>query len=665
MADKEYEVHAGVEGSAEDSGVCLADADLLCREKFSLEPETGIGELTPICLAEKLFNKLAAFLPVIAAILLMVVAVCITIDVAGRLLFNKPWVGITDLEILLVSVVGFISIAIPIVQRQSLQIDLFYDMFPEQVRRALYLFSCLVGAVVAAVLAYEATKAGLAWKRSTSGMPIPERPFVINTGICLALASMAFAFQIIHVLIRMAEKREFFGIAVAFALAALLVALPFLYKASGLRLSGLAIGGIGFLVLFVIMLLKVPLGFAMSSIGILGLLAIVRFPDAALKSVATIPFIQTANFVMIAFPMFMLMGDMVSLAGLSDDLFDAAKKWFGRVPGGLAIAAVGGCAGFGAICGDSLATVITMGSVAMPAMRSNSYDNSLSAGSIAAGGTLGILIPPSMGFIVYSMITEVSVGKLFVAGIVPGLLLAGIFMVIIFVQVLRKPSLAPAAPAYCLGEKLRALLYLIPVAVLFMVVVIGILDGWFTPAEGGALGAMLAFLYALVRRKLTVRSFMETMTRAAAMFGKLFALFVGLYVLGAFLATSRLPMMLAKTMAGLDISPYLVLLGIIILYVFLGCVMNITPMMMLTLPTIFPTVQALGFDGVWFGVVCVIVMEMGLITPPVGMNVFTLAGLQPDIPTATIFKGVLPFIAGMILCLTLVIVFPQIALCLL
>ncbi len=641
---------------------CLEKTSALCDPYYSATPEVGMGVLPPLNRAEAGFNRIATLLPAIAAVLILLIAVFITIDVLGRLLFNKPWVGITDLEMLFMCAVGFLSMAIAVVQRQSIQIDLFYDYFPLPARRALYLFACLLSCGISAVLAYHATRAGLHWTRHTGILDIPEWPVVMLTGLGLGLTAIAFFFQICHILKSMLSRRELPGILLALALCAALVALPFLYRSSDLSLSGLAVGSIGFVILMAVMLVRVPLGFAMSLIGLLGLLAVVRTPTAAFKAVATIPFIHTTSFIMIAFPMFMLMGEMVSLAGLSDDLFDAAKKWMGRLPGGLAVATVGGCAGFGAVCGDSMATVITMSTVAMPAMRANNYNMALSSGSLAAGGTLGILIPPSMGFIIYSMITEESVGKLFVAGILPGLLLAGIFMVIIMIRVTRHPEWAPKSPPYPLGEKLLSLLYLIPVVILFLVVVIGILYGWFTPAEGGALGAVMAAGYSVARRRLTWELFKQTMFRSTAMFGKFFALFVGLYVLGAFLASSRLPNLLADTVAAMEVNRYLILTAVIVLYIFLGCVMNIMPMMMLTLPSIYPTIQALGFDGIWFGVVCVIVMEMGMITPPVGMNVFTLAGLQPDIPMATIFRGVLPFFAGMLLCVLLVVLFPQIAL---
>ncbi len=641
---------------------CLAENDLVCDPFYSTTPEKGIGILPPLNKIEHGFNLFVGKLPIISAILLIVISVFITIDVVGRLFFNKPWEGITDLESLFMSVVGFASLAFAIVQRQSIQIDLFFEHFPSKLQRFLNLFSNIMCSGITLVIGYRAILEGMRWSRNTGILDIPEWPVVLVTGVCLILAGIAFFFQVCQSAVSMKKKGEWISVALAVVFAACLAYLPFAYKAAALGFSGLVLGLVGFVILLTLMLLRMPLGWAMSLIGLLGLLAVARRPEAALTTVATIPFTYTASFLMIAFPMFMLMGEMVTLAGLSDDLFNAAKKWLGRLPGGLAVASVGGCAGFGAVCGDSLATVITMTSVALPAMKESGYDMALATGALASGGTLGILIPPSMGFIIYSMITEESVGKLFVAGLLPGLLLAGIFMSIIIFRVKRNPHWAPKCPVFPMKEKLLSLVYLIPVVMLFLVVVIGILYGFFTPAEGGAVGAVLSFLYAVARRRITWPLFKETMYRSAGMFGKMFALFVGLYVLGAFLAASRLPNLLASTVAGMEVNRYLVLVAIIGVYILLGCVMNIMPMMMLTLPSIYPTVQALGFDGIWFGVVCVIVMEMGMITPPVGMNVFTLASLQPEISMATIFRGVLPFFMGMLLCVALVVIFPQIAL---
>ena len=644
---------------------CLAGADLICDQQYSETPEKGIGALPPLCALEAKFNELTRRLPALSAILLLLIAVFITIDVVGRLGFDKPWIGITELELLFLPAIGFLAMAFTVVHRQSIEIDLFYGMMGGKTQRTVYLFSCIICTVISFLVGYEAIVTSLSWTRETTTLELPEAPFIAITGVGMLLSGIAFFFQLVHILKALIARKEYHLIIVGVAMAAAIIALPFLYKGLGLRISTLAIGGIGFAILMGLLFLRVPLGFAFAIIGVIGLLCVLRRPSAALNTIGSIPFLHTSNFMMIAFPMFLLMGEMVTLAGLSEDLFDCAKKWLGRLPGGLACAAVAGSGGFGAVCGDSMACVITMSSVSMPIMKEEKYNPALSCGALAAGGTLGILIPPSMGFIVFSMITEESVGKLFTAGIVPGIVLTLIFILIVVIQAKRHPEWVPAPVTYPLGERLKSLSKLISVVALFVVVVIGMLQGWFTPAEGGAVGAVMSFGIAASRKRINWQSFKAVMFRSAAMFGKLFAMFMGLYILLGFLSSSRLPNVLAQTVAGFEVNKYWILLGVIILYIILGCVMNILPMMMLTLPTIYPTIMALGFDSVWFGVVCVVVMEMGMITPPVGMNVFTLASLNPEIPMATMFKGVMPFFVGMLLCVGLLIVFPQLALCLL
>ncbi|MBO4318469.1 MAG: TRAP transporter large permease subunit [Mailhella sp.] len=634
----------------------------MTEKQLSTVPEEGVGELKPLNRMEAGFNWFNHLLPAFAAILLIIMCILVTVDTLGRQLFNSSIRGCVDIELMLVAGVGYLCMSSTIIERQSLQIDLLYNMLSSPKKRALTLLASLIGLGACAVVGYAACLIAPEWPRNTGVLILSEKPMILFTGIMMFLTSAAFLFQAFQVLKRMADEHEFFNILLVFLFVALLVALPFLYKYYKVKLSAVAVGGLAFLLLFGLMLLRVPLAMAMTAIGLIGMLIMVRRMPSAIQNLGSIPYVHTANFMMIAFPMFMLMGDMVALAGLSHDLFDAAKKWFGRIPGGLACSSVLGCAGFGAVCGESMVTVIAMTQVAMPSMEENNYYPGLAAGALAAGGTLGILIPPSMGFIVYSMITEESVGKLFMSGILPGILLSTIFCAIIIFQVKRHPEWAPKPDRYPLVERLRALAKLIPVAVLFITVVLGILEGWFTPAEGGAIGAAMATVIAVVRGKMSLKLFKHTMYRASLMFGKMFALFVGVYVFSGFLAVSRLPLKLSELVVGIGMSPWVVMAAIILLYIFLGCVMNIIPMMMLTLPTLYPTVMALGFDSVWFGCLCVIVMEMGMITPPVGLNVFTLAGLKPEIPMATIFKGVMPFFCGMLLCVLLICLFPQIPL---
>lgn len=347
-------------------------------------PQIGSGVLPPLFSVENWFNKLTTALSVLGACVLVLICIFITVNAGGRLLFNTPWVGITDLEILFVSFVGFASMSTAVIRRESIQIDLIYEKFSGKTRCVLYLFAMQISCIIWFVLAWRACVAGWGWTKYTHILMIDEWPSVFFSGIGMGLVAIAFLFQVLHILRYLIQRKEFALILIGTAATALLCLLPFAYRAAGLSLSGLQLGGLGFILLMVLLLLRVPLGCGMGLIGLIGLLMILRTPTAAIKTIASIPFVQTGTFIMIAFPMFLLMGEMVSLAGLSDDLFDAARKWMGRLPGGLAIASVGGCAGFGAVCGDSLVTVLTMSSVAMPAMKEAHYNNQLSAGSLAA-----------------------------------------------------------------------------------------------------------------------------------------------------------------------------------------------------------------------------------------------------------------------------------------
>jgi tripartite ATP-independent transporter DctM subunit len=534
-------------------------------------------------------------------------------------------------------------------------------MFRDRTRVRLLFLASLAGFCASVAMAGQTFASGMDQTELSPFLYLPIRWFILVTSFGFFCAAVGFLFQVLHSLRDLWDKRDHAGIILPLAALALLIALPFLYRASGFRLSGLIIGALCFLTLFSLLLLRVPIAFAMAFMGILGLICLKRTPFIALATVGDIPYLHTADFVYVAIPMFMLMGELAFYSGISSDLFECANRWLGRLPGGLAAATVGGCAGFGAVCGESLPTVITMSSVALPPMRAHNYHPALATGVLAAGGTLGILIPPSIGFIFYSIMTEESIGKLFIAGILPGILLAAIFMGIIAIQASRNPALAPKSDIFTLREKLVSTVYLAPVAGLFLLVVGGIMQGIFTPGEGGAVGAAGAFLYALARRRLTVRNVLDACRNTALMSGKIFLIFAGVYIFGQFLANSRLPLLMAESILQLDVNRYYVLAIIIVLYIILGCVMNIIPMMLLTLPTIYPTVQALEFNGIWFGVITVMLMEMGLITPPVGMNVFTLSSLAPDIPMAVIFKGVMPFVLAMFFTIILIVIFPGIA----
>lgn len=438
--------------------------------------------------------------------------------------------------------------------------------------------------------------------------------------------------------------------------------MPWYVTSLSLKISGLALGGLGVLLMFILMLLGMPIGYSMATVGYLGLLLVRKNAVAALSMMGIAPYYSTASYVLTVVPLFILMGELALYSGISNDLFDTANKWLGKLPGGLAMSAVAGCAGFAAVCGDSMATAVTMGTVSLPEMKKKNYDASIATGCLAAGGTLGILIPPSVGFIFYAIITEESVGKLFIAGIIPGIILALMFIFSIYLYAKKYPERVPRGEAYTMKEKLISLKGVIGMLFLFVLILGGILGGFFSPTEGGAVGAVGSFLIALARRRLTKERLIKSFQSAAIITSKLLLILIGVGILGYFLAATQLPFKLADVVTGLPVGRYAIFAAVCILYIILGALMNVIPMIMLTLPAIFPSILALGFDPIWFGVVIVILMEMGQITPPVGVNVYAISSTVPEVPMATIFKGIVPFLICMILLVIILTIFPQIAL---
>ena len=426
-------------------------------------------------------------------------------------------------------------------------------------------------------------------------------------------------------------------------------------------MSPIVVGIAGVGILFLLLAARMPIGFSMALVGFAGASAIIGV-ERALSMVGMIPYSEVANYTLSVVPLFLLMGQFAFHSGLSGDAYYSAYRWLGHLPGGIAMATIGGCAGFAAVSGSSLAAAATMGMVALPEMRRYNYDMSLAAGSIAAGGTLGILIPPSVSMVIYAVLTEQSIGKLLIAGIFPGLLLTFLFMLTIYVQAWRNPILGPPAPKSSLRQKLSALRGGWGILAIFVVVMGGIYGGVCTPTEAAAIGALACFLFMLGRKQVTRQNLFTVLADTGRVVGMIFAILIGATIFSSFLALSRLPVELADWIGALPVSRYCVLGIILILYFILGCLMDILAMIVLTIPIFFPVIMHLGFDPIWFGVIVVIVMEQGLITPPIGMNVFVLHGIAKNIPMYTIFRGIVPFLLAMWILLLILIVFPEIAL---
>jgi len=420
------------------------------------------------------------------------------------------------------------------------------------------------------------------------------------------------------------------------------------------------VGILGIGLLLFLFLIRMPVAFAMALVGVLGFSCLAG-PWPALGLLSQDVFETLSSYPLSVIPMFILMGSFAFASGISHRLYKTTYAWFGSLRGGLTIATVIACAGFSAISGSTAATAATMGKIALPEMRKYGYKDTLSTGTVAAAGTLGILIPPSTILIVYGIMIEESIGKLFIAGILPGIILSLFFVATVAILCFRKPELGPPGEPTSFKHKLRSTLGIIEAAILFALTIGGMFLGWFSPTQAGAIGAGGAVIIGLLRGQLSWKNFIESgkdglLTSCMVMF-----IITGATVFGHFMAISNIPFILADWTAGLPVSPILVMAVIIFMYFIGGFFMDSMALVVVTIPIFFPVVQELGFDPIWFGVIVVLVAEMGVITPPVGVNVFVIKGIAPDIPLGTIFRGIFPFLWAIILLTILLMIFPEIA----
>jgi tripartite ATP-independent transporter DctM subunit len=421
------------------------------------------------------------------------------------------------------------------------------------------------------------------------------------------------------------------------------------------------IGLIGIVIMVVLLALRMPIGIAMLLVGVVGF-AVLNGVQPALSVLGSYPYSYSAVYELAVIPLFVLMGNAAAASGMSRDLYAAAYAWVGHWRGGLASATVLACAGFAAVSGSSVASAVTMGKVCLPEMRRYKYDPRLATGTVAAGGTLGILIPPSTAFVVYAILTEESIGRLLLAGFLPGLMLTALFVVTIAVWTRARPELGPPGPVAPRSERLETLGKAGPIVAIVAMTIGGIYLGVFTPEEAAAVGAFLALLYALWRRSLTWGVLSTTLLDTVKTTSFVFLILIGALVFGPFLALSGLPAKLAAMLVGLDVPRIVILAILVVVYIGLGMFLEGFSILVLTLPIVIPIIKALDYDLIWFGVLMVILLEMGLISPPVGINVFVVKGLVPDVPMSQIFIGILPFWIAMGVGIILLIAFPEIAL---
>jgi tripartite ATP-independent transporter DctM subunit len=432
-------------------------------------------------------------------------------------------------------------------------------------------------------------------------------------------------------------------------------------------MSGMAVALVGFAAMLGLIAIRMPIGLAMLVVGSAGYVHLTSWP-AFLNYIKTTPYHNFANYTLSVIPLFILMGALAERSGLSTDLFKAARAWIGHRRGGLASSVIGACTAFGAICGSSVATTATFGRTTLPEFRRYGYDMGFATGAIAVGGTLGILIPPSVILVVYAISTEQNIVKLFQAALIPGLLATAFYLAVIAILTRRRPELAPPSERQTMQERLRASLGVWPAVLVAVVVVGGIYGGVFTPTEGAAVGAAAMLAIGVARRSLSFAGLKTALIQTAETSALIFMILLGAEVFNAFLAFSQLPTEAAQAIAALGLPPYAVLVMLLAFYILLGAVMDELAMILLTLPVFFPIVTALDFGlpqdeiAIWFGILVLIVVGIGLTAPPIGLNVFVVSAIARTVPILATYRGVLPFIAADILRLALVVAFPGLAL---
>lgn len=426
-------------------------------------------------------------------------------------------------------------------------------------------------------------------------------------------------------------------------------------------MSPVLVGIIGILFLFFLLALRMQIGFCMALVGFLGFAVLGSF-ESGFSILGMEPFKIGSSYGLTVIPLFILMGQFANYSKMAFEVYETVYRWIGFLPGGLSMATIGACGGFAAISGSSLAAAATMGAVALPEMKRFNYKDSLATGCIAAGGTLGILIPPSTVMIIYGILTEQPIATLFIAGIIPGLLLTGLFIFTIYIITRIRPEMGPPGRKFTLKEKVYSLKGTWSIVALFLLVMGGLYTGWFTPTEAAGVGAFGALVITLIKKKLTWTNLNLSLSETIRTTAMVFLILIGAHIFGYFITVSQIPDQLSSWISAMGLNRYVVMAILVLIYVILGCFMEGLAIMVLTIPIIYPMVLEMGFDPIWFGVIITLVMEMSLITPPVGINVFILSGIAKDIPMYTIFRGVFPFWVAMLVCIILLIAFPQIAL---
>jgi tripartite ATP-independent transporter DctM subunit len=611
-------------------------------------------------------SRVTTFINNIALAMVAACGLLTAMDVILRYVFNRPLFGSSEVtEFMLFTLFSF-SVAHCAIRSDHIIVDIVVNHLSSKNRAAV---ECITGAFSVAICAI------IAWRNfvyavtlmgtgtSSTMLNIPVYPFLIIGGLGFTILTWALLADFFKSLAKLSDSgsKVWPWLLLTVIVTIIVFTVPIWYQLLQFRLDAISLGFVGFGILIILLLSGMPIGFLMALIGYAGM-GVVNGMLSGLTISGTVPFETVASYDFSVIPLFILMGAFCHFSGMTGELFDSAYKWFGRMPGGLAIATIAAASAFSAVSGSAIASVVTIGTVALPEMRKHKYDDALSTGCIAAGGGLDIMIPPSIILVIYGIITRTSIGKLYIGAIIPGIMQAIMYMLAIYIICRINPKLGPPGEKTAFKEKVVSLKAIWSVLLLFILVMGGLYAGIFTPTEAAGVGAFGAFVIAMGRRKLSWKGFVGSLRDAVNVTSMSFMILVGAAMLGYFFSVSRLPHATATLVTSLGFDRITVFVLIVVLYLLLGCLLPALPMIVLTVPIFFPLMVSLGFDPVWFGIVIVLMVEAGQITPPVGINVFVMHGIAKDVPMYTIYKGIVPFLIVDIINVVLITIWPQIVL---
>ncbi len=634
---------------------------IACSERNSMDIQLNtVGRRI-----NRFVDQIVLFTHYLGGIALAAMMFLTAFDVIGRFVFQQPIKGTQELSAVLLVLVVFLGAAYTTGQKEHVRIELLLMYLGPKTRFVLDLFSGLVSLTLVSGIAYQGLVHMWTQKErflTTTLLKLPLWPFSLLLSIGTLLLIVVLLREIASQLTSVSNEywKKWHRVALTcgmlLAIAAVVIGLQ-----SENPFEPISVGIAGMLIMLILMFMGVPIGFCMSAVGTGGMMYVIN-SHAGLTLLQTTPFDTTCSYPLTVVPLFILMGAIAYRSGISKDLYMMVYRWLGHLPGGLAIATIGACGGFAAVSGSSLATAATMGMVALPEMKNRQYHPSLATGCIAAGGTLGILIPPSVVLIIYGFLTTQPISTLFMARFLPGVLQVLFYMITVYLICKKNPAMGPPGQLSNMRERMLSLKNTWGVIFLFAIIIGGLYLGVFTPTEAGGVGAFGAFLFIILRGRLNLKNISASLKDSVKTTSMSFIVLMGAMFLGYFLTVTQLPNALSEAVSSLPLNRYVILLMILAVYLLLGCVMDSLSIVLITVPIFFPVVQALGFDPIWFGIIMVRVVEIGMITPPVGINVFIIKGVAPDVPMHSIFKGIMPFLAADIIYLGILIALPEVAL---